>query len=174
MHDDDPPLKPIIESAAEHDPAYLGLSRLAWLMDRSVHVPGTQISVGLDAILGLFPLAGDVVTGLIQTGIVLVAVHHFRVPKPIAMRMAANVLLDTVVGSVPLVGDAFDVAFKANTRNLALLERVIEQRARHQRVEVATSVAWLTVIAVILLGTVGLVLVGLIAAIRWLFQGAPV
>ena len=98
------------------------LERIAWLMDRAIKVPGTNISVGLDALLGLFPIGGDVLTGFVQAGLVLVALYHYRVPKVVAMRMMGNVLIDVAVGAIPLVGDLFDVAFKANTRNLRLLE----------------------------------------------------
>src|SRR4051794_20107972 len=98
------------------------LERLAWLMDRAVTIPGTRISIGLDAVLGLLPVAGDLLTGLIQAGLVLVALGHYRVPKAVAARMMANVLIDIAVGSIPILGDLFDVAFKANTRNLKLLE----------------------------------------------------
>ena len=113
-------------------------------MDRAFKIPGTPIRVGLDAIIGLLPVGGDVVTGLIQAGIVLVAMIRYRVPKPIAARMAANVLLDIAVGSIPLVGDVFDVFFKANTRNLQLLSQVAaaadaEQAGRDRAVGRSTS-----------------------------------
>ena len=98
------------------------LERVAWLMDRAIRIPGTRITLGLDALLGLFPLGGDVLTGLVQVGLVLVALKHYRVPSHVAARMLGNVLLDVAVGAVPLLGDLFDVAFKANTRNLKLLE----------------------------------------------------
>ncbi len=115
----EPPLKPIIEPPNYIPPSLQGLERLAWLMDRAFKIPGTSIHVGLDSILGLFPVAGDFLTGLIQAGIVVVAMTRYHVPKPIAARMAANVLIDIVVGAIPFVGDAFDVYFKANTRNLS-------------------------------------------------------
>src|SRR5262245_7885118 len=88
------------------------LERLAWLMDRAFHIPGTRIRVGIDAILGLLPVGGDVLTGLVQAGLVLVALHHYKVPKIVAARMVANVLLDIVVGAIPLLGDLFDIGFK--------------------------------------------------------------
>ena len=98
------------------------LERLAWLMDRAFHIPGTRIRVGLDALLGLFPVGGDVLTGLVQAGLVLVALRHYKVPRIVAARMAANVLIDIAVGAIPLLGDLFDIGFKANTRNIQLLE----------------------------------------------------
>src|SRR6516165_3554092 len=98
------------------------LERLAWLMDRAFHIPGTRIRVGLDAILGLLPIGGDVLTGLVQAGLVLLALRHYKVPKLVAARMAANVLIDILIGAVPFLGDLFDIGFKANTRNVQLLE----------------------------------------------------
>jgi Domain of unknown function (DUF4112) len=98
------------------------LEQVAWLMDRAVKIPGTRITLGLDALLGLIPVGGDILTGLVQTGLVLVALQHYRVPRAVAARMLGNVLLDIGVGAIPLVGDLFDVAFKANTKNLKLLE----------------------------------------------------
>src|SRR5208337_4628030 len=83
--------------------------------------PVTNISLGLDALLGLLPVGGDVLTGFVQAGLVLVALKHYRVPRAVAARMMGNVLLDIAVGAIPLLGDMFDVFFKANTANLKLL-----------------------------------------------------
>jgi hypothetical protein len=96
-------------------------------MDRAVRIPGTRISLGLDAILGLFPGLGDVATGFVQAIFVLVILRQYRIPQPMAARMAANVLIDMLVGTIPFLGDLFDVSFKANTRNLKLLQ---EHRSR--------------------------------------------
>jgi hypothetical protein len=146
------------------------LEWLAWLMDRAIPIPGTKLSVGLDAILGLLPGGGDFLTGLIQTGIVLTAVHHYRVPRAVAARMAANVLLDTTVGAIPFVGDAFDAVFKANTRNLRLLNQVRDLRRAGKPVPTGASVAYLIGIAAVLVGMLGLILVGLATVIYWLYH----
>src|SRR3954466_10449082 len=92
------------------DPVAQLLSRLAWLMDRAWGIPGTNIRVGLDALLGLLPVGGDVLTGLVQAGLVLLALRRYHVPPAVAARMAGNVLLDISVGAIPLLGDLFDVA----------------------------------------------------------------
>jgi len=152
------------EAMAKH------LDRLAWLMDRAIPIPGTNMRVGLDAIIGLLPGGGEFVTGVIQTGIVLMAVHHYRVPQAVAARMAANVLLDTTLGAIPLVGDAFDAVFKANTRNIKLLGQVRDLRKAGKPVPSGASIGYLIGIAVILLGTLGLVLVGLATVLYWLYQ----
>ena len=165
MTQDAPPLKPEVLTNDQVQTEALArlLERVAWLMDRAFTIPGTQIRVGLDALLGLIPGGGDLLCGLVQTGVVLVAVGHFRVPKAVAARMAANVLLDIAVGTIPLVGDAFDVAFKANTRNLRLLEEVRGLQKLGKPVPSAPSVAYLLGIGAVLIGSLLLVFVGLVA-----------
>ncbi|WP_435016887.1 DUF4112 domain-containing protein [Tundrisphaera sp. TA3] len=140
-----------------------GLEWLAWLMDRSIPVPGTNFKVGLDAILGLIPGGGDLFAGLIQTGLVLTALKHYRVPKAVAARMAANVLLDIGLGSIPVVGDLFDAGFKANTRNLNLLREVHAIQARGGPIPSAPSVRYLWAIGAILIGALLLMFIGMVA-----------
>jgi len=168
--DDDPPLKPIIEGPDYVPPGLEGLERLAWLMDRAIRIPGTPIRVGLDALLGLLPVGGDVLTGIIQVGIVLFAVAHYKVPRAIAARMAANVLLDTAVGAIPFLGDAFDVAFKANTRNLRLLTQVQEQRTAQKPVSTGPSVFFLVALAAAMLGLLALVAIGFVTVVAWVLH----
>ena len=163
-------MKPQTEIERRVAPGMEGLEKLAWLMDRAFTIPGTNIKVGLDAIIGLLPVGGDVLTGLVQIGIVMVALTHYKVPRAVAARMAANVLLDVGVGAVPLLGDVFDAFFKANTKNLHLLTQVQEQRANH--VPVATSGSWifLGVIALILISALALVVIGFVAVVTWVIR----
>lgn len=163
----------------EFDPVAQLLGRLAWLMDRAFVIPGTRVRVGLDALLGLVPIGGDVLTGLVQTGLVLIALGRYRVPPVVAARMMANVLLDVGVGAIPLLGDLFDVAFKANTRNLQLLTpylrggappiRTVAGSPMPRMIDVApaaTSWGCIAAIAISLLGALALVLVGFITVVR--------
>ena len=169
----DEPLKPTIEPgpwSGHPGPAATGLEILAWLMDRAFRVPGTNVRVGLDAILGLLPIGGDFLTGLVQVGLVLVAIERYRVPRAVAARMAANVLLDTALGSLPLVGDVFDVFFKANTRNIRLLHKVQQDPSPRRIRSTWESIAYLVGIAVILLIPLVLVLIGFVAVVAWLFR----
>ncbi|MDR3632245.1 MAG: DUF4112 domain-containing protein [Isosphaeraceae bacterium] len=162
------------------DPVAQLLGRIAWLMDRAITVPGTKVSVGLDALIGLLPLGGDVLTGCVQTGLVLVALSHYRVPRHVAVQMLANVLLDVGVGTVPLLGDIFDVAFKANTRNMQLLEPYLPPGAIRSRggpssvvIDVTpTRLRWRYLVPIILaiVATLTLALVGFITIVRWLFR----
>jgi hypothetical protein len=96
------------------------LERLAHNLDSRYRVPGTKIRFGWDSILGLVPGLGDVAT-LGPAGYILLEAHRMGTPTPLKLRMAANSGLDWIVGSIPIVGDLFDVAIKANRRNVGLL-----------------------------------------------------
>ena len=105
------------------------LERLDWianLMDSAIVIPGTKITVGLDAMIGLVPGIGDTITTVISLWMVKEA-HELGAPKHIIARMIGNVALDGVVGAVPLIGDAFDVMFRANRRNMKLLRDHFEK-----------------------------------------------
>ena len=167
------PVQPTIKVDARAPGMERALERVAWLMDRAFTVPGTNVTFGLDAILGLFPGLGDVATGLIQSGIVLAMMLHYRVPTPIVARMATNVLLDVGVGTIPVLGDVFDVFFKANTRNLALLRQVQEHHRQGLPVPAAPSVRYLLLIGGLLGGALVLVLVLSVVLIIWLVRHLP-
>jgi hypothetical protein len=106
---------------AEREASLARLDALARLMDSSLTFPGTNVRFGLDAIIGLVPVAGDLISNAISTYIVWEA-RKLGVSRWTVARMIANTAVDTVVGAVPIVGDAFDVAFRGNMRNLALLK----------------------------------------------------
>jgi hypothetical protein len=96
--------------------------RLARVMDSAVGIPGTRLRFGLDAVLGLIPGVGDVV-GAAASGYIVLAAARLGAPASVVLRMLLNVVVDTVVGAVPLLGDLFDLGFRSNARNVALLER---------------------------------------------------
>lgn len=102
------------------------LRRVARLLDSALPVPGTSFRFGLDPILGLIPGLGDLVSPLFTLGVIWHA-RDIGVPRVVLLRMIFNVAIDTIVGFVPLVGDLFDVAWKSNNMNLALLERHAEE-----------------------------------------------
>ena len=108
------------------------LEALAKLMDGAFVIPGTNIRMGLDGLIGLVPVAGDMVSGLISTYIIWEA-RQLGAPRWLIARMLANTLLDTTIGAVPVLGDAFDMMFRANMKNMALLRRHMEKKgfARH-------------------------------------------
>lgn len=92
---------------------------VAHVLDDLVAVPGTKSRVGLDPIIGLVPFLGDVVTSLVGMWIVIEATR-FKLPGIVVARMVINTSADFLIGLVPFLGDLFDLAFKANTRNLEL------------------------------------------------------
>lgn len=104
--------------------------RLAHVMDRAVRVPGTQIRLGLDSILGIVPGVGDTLA-LAPSAYIMSEAHRLGVPRSVLMRMAANLGVDWLIGLVPLVGDLFDVGWKANMRNVALMRRHVEHSVDH-------------------------------------------
>ena len=96
------------------------LRQLAVLLDTAVRLPG-GLRVGADSVIGLAPGIGDALTTALAAYIVYEA-HRLGLPSHKLWRMAANVAIDGLVGAVPIFGDIFDVAFKANMRNLAIIE----------------------------------------------------
>ena len=103
------------------------LEALALLMDGAFVLPGTTIRFGLDGIIGLVPVAGDMIAGLVSTYLIWEA-RQLGAPTWLIVRMLANAFLDTTIGSIPVVGDAFDVLFRANMKNMALLRRHLEKK----------------------------------------------
>jgi hypothetical protein len=113
-------------SGDSEDQALRRLEALARLMDNAFVVPGTDVRFGLDGIIGLVPGVGDVISGLVSSYLIWEA-RRLGVSKWILGRMMANTLLDTTIGAIPLAGDLFDVMFRANVKNMALLRRHLER-----------------------------------------------
>lgn len=102
------------------------LRKLTHILDEAIAIPGSKYRVGLDPILGLFPGFGDVL-GLLLSSYLVVEAVRWKVPASTLGRMVFNIALEWLVGNVPVLGDIFDVAWKANVKNLALLESHAEQ-----------------------------------------------
>ena len=151
--------RPDAASADDSDvPARLARSRrLSTLLDSTFTVPRTRITVGLDPILGVVPGVGDIVSTAASAYIVAQAAA-LGVPRATLLRMCLNLLLDAAVGSIPLVGDAFDVVWRANDRNVRLLESRLADPTGKQRdrraVAAAGAVVFLLVLAVGIAGVV--------------------
>ena len=123
---------------------------LARLLDRAVTVPGTRFGIGLDGVVGLIPGVGDAVAGLASTYLIFLA-YRAGAPASVLTRMAVNVWVDSLIGGIPLLGDLFDFGYKANLRNVALLERsMAEPRAarRAGRAFVAVVLAGLVLVVI--------------------------
>ena len=121
-------------SLAEIDRIEQRLSRLATTLDSAFVIPLTGIRFGLDAVLGLVPALGDLI-GAGLSGYLILEARRLGAPPATLARMAGNVAVDTVFGSVPLVGSVFDIYYKANKRNIAILHEFLNDlRSRHARV----------------------------------------
>ncbi len=107
------------------------LDTLGRVLDSAVRIPGTDLRLGVDAIVGLVPVVGDAITTAIS-GYVIYEAHRLGASRWTIARMAANTTIDGVVGMIPIVGDAFDLMYKANSKNIALLRRHLERRGAAQ------------------------------------------
>lgn len=103
------------------------LEAIGNLLDTAFIVPGTNVRYGIDGLIGLVPVFGDIVTTAIALWVVREA-RALGAPRHLVARMLANVAIDGAVGAVPLVGDAFDVAFKANVRNIRMLRKWMDKQ----------------------------------------------
>jgi hypothetical protein len=140
------------------------MHRMAWLLDNSIRVPGFNYRIGIDPLLGLLPGIGEAAGGVLSMYIIAEAARG-GLPRAIILRMALNLALEMVIGTIPLIGDLFDMTWKANLRNM----RLVESYATRPQKSVTTSkwLLWGVIIALLLL-TAALVYVGfLILAAIW-------
>jgi hypothetical protein len=145
------------------------LDLVSYVMDRCFEVPGTNVRVGMNAILLFLPVVGDIIPAMVSMGIVLIGLNHYRVPRIVAARMVLNSLLDISLGWIPLFGDLFDVWFKADTRNVRLLQEYAGWGGPPSR---ATWRHWLFVVGVVAAAIVIVVLLVVAAGalIDWVAQ----
>jgi hypothetical protein len=110
------------------------LENLAWLLDSSITLPGTRFRVGVDSLLGLIPVLGDIIGAAISSYILLIGAR-MGAPKVTLLRMGLNVAIESIVGIVPFLGDVFDMAWKANVRNVELLKKHLQDPDRAKRAD---------------------------------------
>ena len=135
-------------------------------MDSAIRIPGTGIRLGLDSIVGLVPGAGDLVSS-VMSGYIVLASARMGVPPAVVARMILNLSVDTLVGTVPLLGDLFDVGFKANIRNAALLDRHLADPLTTRKTSRAAVLA--AVAGIIMLGAAGVALaMFVVRGLNWL------
>ncbi|MEB3180982.1 MAG: DUF4112 domain-containing protein [Nostocaceae cyanobacterium] len=142
------------------------LRTLTRLLDNVVAVPGTPVAIGLDPLIGMIPGIGDFLGVGISAYIVLEAAR-LGVPKATLSKMVFNILLDGFVGILPFIGDVFDFTWKANTRNLKLVEAHLASPHRSERINKGFLIA---ILAGICIFGIGLVALGVVL-MRLLFAG---
>jgi uncharacterized protein DUF4112 len=108
------------------------LAWLAWLLDSSIPIPGTRWTIGLDALIGLFPVLGDLL-GVIVSSYIVSEAARLGAPKILLLRMTINIGLDGILGAIPFAGDIFDAAWKANQRNVRLLDAWLDRPSKAER-----------------------------------------
>lgn len=141
------------------------LRRISHLLDNAIPIPGTKYRIGLDPILGLIPGGGDLI-GSIFAGYVVFKSAQMGVPRETLVQMATNIVFDTVAGTVPVAGDLFDVAWKANIKNIELLDAHLGSPEQGKKAD------WLFV-AVLLLGLmliVGSIIFLSVTFLGWVFR----
>ena len=136
---------------------------LARMLDSAVRIPGTQIRIGAESVFGLIPVLGDV-AGAALSGYIVLASARLGAPAPTLVRMLVNIGIDTVVGAVPILGDMFDVGWRANMRNVELLDSHLGASPETRRAN-----RWVVsaLLAALLLLAVGAVVLG-VAIVRFL------
>lgn len=155
-------LEPVFEPTPEAARRLQRLRRLAWILDRSIPLGGGY-RIGLDPIIGLVPGLGDWVGAALSLFLVFEAVR-LGVSAPVVARMVLNILIETAVGAVPVLGDLFDAAWQANQRNLKLVERHYDPHRRPRSLRgMATLFAVFAILFLVVLG--GLVVLS--ARITW-------
>lgn len=132
------------------------VEKAAWLMDRAIPLGG-KWSVGLDGILGLVPGVGDI-AGILVGGFIIAQAIRARLPRAVIGRMVANVAIDGFVGAVPFLGDLFDIAFKANTRNVQIFREAMAGRRAPARDSLFVAGVFLAILLVLAIPVLGIAL----------------
>jgi Domain of unknown function (DUF4112) len=141
------------------------LRRLSHLLDNAIPIPGTGYRVGIDPILGLLPGGGDTVAGALGAYIIVEAAR-MGLPRKVVGQMVGNIIFDSLVGIVPVLGDLFDVGWKANVRNIALLEKHLHLTPDNRKSDRLFVIGLIIVLTVIVIGFAALT----VAIIRWLWN----
>jgi hypothetical protein len=138
------------------------LDILSHILDDFIRIPGTSIRFGLDGIVGLIPGIGDVLGG-IASCVIIFGAWMRGVPYVVLTRMVANVVIEVIVGTIPLLGDAFDIAWRANRRNYALLTGSLYEPRKH------TIHSW--VFLIILFAVMAVLMLIPMILLAWLANG---
>lgn len=131
------------------------VERLSWLLDESIPLPGGY-RIGLDGFIGLIPGIGDFIGGLLSSVLIYKA-NQIGVPRMVLMRMIINMLIDSTVGAIPVLGDIFDFVWKANKRNANLLAEYQQKPQETYRKSVLENSLFIAVLVIIMVLFISLV-----------------
>ena len=148
------------------------MNKLAWLLDNSIRIPIINYRIGIDAIIGLIPGIGDA-AGLLVSSIIVIQAIRLGAPIGIIMRMLFNVAVEGVVGMIPVVGDLFDATFKANARNVAMLNQAFGTSQKGAAASKSGSKGAIVAGIATVLGSVVLIAGGGIALFWWMISRLP-
>ena len=143
-----------------HAPRLKRMRQISRLLDSAIVIPGTKQRIGLDPILGLIPGGGDTISAGLA-GYIIIEAARMGLPREALIRMVMNLLIDTIIGAVPLLGDVFDVFSKANLRNMQIVEshlKVSEPSAKPDKLFIGLLIAGLIMFAIVVGGISVLVL----------------
>jgi hypothetical protein len=135
------------DNSIEKYPELRIMDGISTIMDNAIPIPFTQKRFGLDALLGLVPNAGDILS-LGISGLLILTILRHGVSFTVLLKMIGNIVLDAAVGSIPILGDIFDFSFKANRRNVALLKSHYEEGGKRMNAWLAAGILFVIVIAV--------------------------
>lgn len=141
------------------------LRTLGKLLDNAIGIPGTKIRIGLDPIIGLIPGGGDT-AGLILSSFIVLEAAQLGASKSALRTMALNILLETIAGTVPIIGDVFDVTWKSNIRNIELLEEHLQFPRSNQKRNHRFAVLLIAGLALAFIGSIALSFY----LLRWIFH----
>ena len=136
------------KSIKEQQKVLKRLEKFSRFMDSSISIPFTKFKLGAESVIGMLPVVGDI-AGLVLSSYVLVEAQRLGVPKRLKFQMLRNIGIDFVGGLLPVIGDAFDAIFKANTRNTRLLKNYLEEQLAIE--PPAASFPWRTLIGLSIL-----------------------
>jgi hypothetical protein len=156
--------RPVVPNPVEADERLRWVERVARLMDSQFQLPGTRFRFGLDPLLGLVPIVGDLSSTAVSVALLLTMMRH-GASGAIVVRMALNIFIDTVVGAIPLIGNVFDFAYKSNERNVALLRRHYAE-GKHS----GSSKGLVALLLVAFVALAGLVGWGGVELVRWVWH----
>lgn len=141
------------------------LRRLSQLLDNAIPIAGTGYRIGIDPILGLLPGGGDTMAGALGAYIIVEAAR-MGIPRQVVGQMVGNLVFDSVIGTIPVLGDLFDVGWKANVRNIALLEKHVDITSQNKKSDRLFIIGLILLLTLIVLGFAALT----VFIIRWLWN----